>query len=185
MNLLFVRRNAIMQQQSNLRQHWTKSKIYNENLYLRVCSGPVQSICTLLAGGTWLVHEEVFNWFMDFPLSTLVIAHDWILWLFFPILNLQFDCRTPFELNTLRRCVAIAVLQMFAVICALTVIGMVVFLFIEFSMYTEACILDVKSIFVKIDGLAGGKKSELQMIAYCKESVLLHERINRYIFSTY
>lgn len=59
---------------------------------------------------------------------------------------------------------------------------MVVFLFIEFSMYTEAFILDVKSLLVKIDGLAGGKKIEMRMIAYCKESVFLHERVNRYIF---
>lgn len=104
---------------------------------------------------------------------------------FVSILNSHFDCRTPFELNTSHRCAAIAVLHMLAVICTLAVIGMVVFLFIEFSTYTEACILDINSLLVRIDGLAGGKKSELQMIAYYKESVFLHERVNRYIFSTY
>lgn len=46
-------------------------------------------------------------------------------------------------------------------------------------MYVKTFILDIKSVFDRVDQLAKSKKSELSMLEFCKDAFDLHERVNR------
>lgn len=48
--------------------------------------------------------------------------------------------------------------------------------------FARTCLLDMKSIFVKIDSLTKQEKSKMNLIKYVKEAVVLHERVNGFVF---
>lgn len=64
-------------------------------------------------------------------------------------------------------------------ICACIIWCIVICMFIEFTLYTKAFVLDIKTVFTQMDRLAWAKGPEKVMLMRCKEALDLHERVNR------
>lgn len=87
--------------------------------------------------------------------------------------------RTPFELNTASRWALMVLFESIVGVCGVCVVFTLTCLLIGSMIYVEACLLDIKSIFIDhIDPLSKRKDSELLLLEFCKEAVDLHERVN-------
>lgn len=88
--------------------------------------------------------------------------------------------RTPFEQNSAISCATIVLFEAFASVYMSNAFCTVGALFLVSMTYAEACLLDIKSIYLQVNRLSGSKKSESRMIECCKDAVDLHERVIRY-----
>lgn len=86
--------------------------------------------------------------------------------------------RTPFELNTFY-CAMIVILQCSCCLTTCIVFYAIVCLLIELTTYADTFIIDIKSVFNKLDDLAKTKLPKLSMLACCKVAVNLHNRVFR------
>lgn len=91
------------------------------------------------------------------------------------------NARTPFELDTASRCAIVVLFQAFAAACWVCV-NCIVTCFLSGSvLYVEACLFDIKSIFVnRIDPSTKHKESARLIVGYVKDAVDLHQRVIRY-----
>lgn len=83
-------------------------------------------------------------------------------------------------MNSSLRCVIMEVLVIYTEMCGCAISYIVVCLFIEFSLYTKTCLIDIKTMFVQVSDLLDCGSPELSMLKCCKEAVDLHEQIYGY-----
>lgn len=87
--------------------------------------------------------------------------------------------RIPFELNTTVRWASVVLLEILNVSCAMTVLYWIITMFVEFMLYTEAFIKDIKSIFGQIDGFSKNAEDFLLVIDRFNKIIILQNRIDR------
>lgn len=99
-------------------------------------------------------------------------------------------------MNTTLRCASVVLYETVCTTCDVFILCSVPGLLIAFMIYSKACLLDIKSLFNRVDELSqlGNfqkstpknhnmfpcKNSEWKMLELCKEAVDLHRKINRY-----
>lgn len=95
-------------------------------------------------------------------------------------INNLFVCildRTPFELNT-ACCIMIALFNTISGCSGCLSYFVMICLFNEIASYTKTFIVDIKSMFDRMDRLTKSKSPDLPMLKYCKEAIELHSRTN-------
>lgn len=93
--------------------------------------------------------------------------------------------RTPFELNTTYRCIAMALFQMGPIFYAPLIYCAILSLFAGVVMYASAILIDIKSIFARIDRLLNSREAvneEMTVLMHCKEAIDLHAQLYRQAF---
>lgn len=113
----------------------------------------------------------------------------WWVWPFYGSLhvNSEFELnvrRTPFEINTTLRCIAKELLIFIASTIACLPCWLIACMFIETDIYTKTFVRDIKRIFDRVNRLAWAKYPEHVMLTYCKEAIILHEQVYRWVLST-
>lgn len=90
--------------------------------------------------------------------------------------------RTPFDMNTTVRCMAMAAFQFYAIFCAVFNFLIILSLFFGMIIYSEAILNDIRSLLNRIDHLerAKDKGTKIALLEYCKKAIDLHVRLNRY-----
>lgn len=88
--------------------------------------------------------------------------------------------RAPFEVNTTVRCALAVLYETILTTCTMDVFCTTITLLVGFIIYTEACLLDIKTLFDQLDRLSKFKNVELLMLQRCKEALDLHGRLNGY-----
>lgn len=92
--------------------------------------------------------------------------------------------RLPFEINTTLRCIIMAIVQLFIFFFTMITTFTVLSFFSGVIFYIEAILIDIKSIFNRIDKLLKSKekktKTQLSILDYCKEAIILHARVYRH-----
>lgn len=68
-----------------------------------------------------------------------------------------------------------------ATTCDMFAVGTVITLLFGFHIYTEACLLDIQSLFSQADCLSKSRNCELALLDRCTQAVTLHGRLNRYL----
>lgn len=110
--------------------------------------------------------------------------------------QISFFARTPFEMNTTLRCASMVIFEAFGSACASFVFSTLPSLLSAFMLYSEAFILDIKSIYAQLDCLSKRRNSprtdcmpktsinrenlNLVMLQRCREMVELHRKLIRY-----
>lgn len=87
--------------------------------------------------------------------------------------------RIPFELNTTVRWASVVLLEILYVSCAMTVLYWIITMFVEFMLYTEAFIKDIKSILGHIDGFSINAEDFHLVIDRFNKIIILQNRIDR------
>lgn len=97
------------------------------------------------------------------------------------IFNLSFlNGRTPYEVNTTARCATMVLFQMIVLTFDLCIFSAMITLLVGLLIYTEACLLDIESLFDQVDRLSKHKNTGQSMVERCKQAVDLHGRLNGY-----
>lgn len=94
------------------------------------------------------------------------------------LFRICFFHRTPFDLNSTFRCFSMAVAQGCVVVYGMLVVATILTFFIGITMYTEAILNDIMSIFNRMDNSLKSKDKPA-VLQYCKEAIDLHARIYR------
>lgn len=114
----------------------------------------------------------------------------------------RYNRRLPFELNTARRCAVIVFYQTVYVVCGTMLFIIVPSLLVCFIIYSKAFLMDIKSLFVRMDRLSKDRSacspaapsqhsrktttappsgnSVLKIHEGFRDVVDLHRRLNRY-----
>lgn len=84
-------------------------------------------------------------------------------------------------MDTTLRCIAMAIVQMYAIFYAPLIFCTVLSLFAGVIMYASAVLTDIKSIFTQIDRMveSEAKSTEAVVMQFCKEAIDLHARVYR------
>lgn len=99
--------------------------------------------------------------------------------------------RVPFDMNTTIRCATMATFQTISIMCIMHVFCVLFTLLYGFTIYTEACLADMKLLFDEVTRLSLRRKSkpsaaaavhncEYEVLVLCKDAIGLHVRLNRY-----
>lgn len=110
-----------------------------------------------------------------------IIIHSLIAWF---VHNCRLLChlpRTPFEVDTTARCASLVISQVVFFACAMITFYSLISIFIELKMYTASLLLDIVTTFVQMHRLSKVENREQSMLEDCKDAVILHDRINRYL----
>lgn len=159
----------------------TTGTISNSNLCCRFCGSDCITI-SVRACDIPLVHWKILNRFLAFLYADLVIhvARQLCVQCALCIeLFYYFDFslyESPFELNT-PYCAFAVIFHMCCTTSAAFIEFVMVSLFIELALYAKAFIMDIKSMFARLDELAECKSLESTLLDWCKEAVEQHGRV--------
>lgn len=90
----------------------------------------------------------------------------------------------PFEMNTTIRYSSVFFSQTCAGCFHILIMSIMVSFVFGICIYTEAILIDIKSLFNRIDrqSKSNGRSAKLTMLEYCKEAIELYGRMSRYLW---
>lgn len=168
------RRNKKGKESTNLFECGATNRKSNKYGALDAGDFPGNVVIAIILGHVSLVRGEIYAGIVVLLVSHLVNPTE-LLGKYFWFEEFQLIDRSPFELNTTARYATIVIYESIVLTFSMTMFGSLITIIHGFTLYTETCLADMKTIFDDVDV---NRNDEKVMIERCKEVAVMHARLN-------